>query len=109
LVVFKIGITARPDHRFCNKQFGYILEGYHYMVLLHCEKNSRACGFLEAALISFFRDTQGCANIAIGGEGFSLEADLEATCYLYLVIKNIPRLPPERRKTAIKSRTVKPF
>ena len=109
LVVFKVGITLRPDHRFCNKQFGYFMEGYHYMVLLHCEHDSRACGYLEAALIGHFRSTQGCQNEAPGGEGFSLEGTQDHQSYLYLVVKNLSRLPPERQRTAIKSRCAKPL
>ena len=67
LTKFKIGITARPAHRWANSQFGYALEGYLSMQLLHCEPSSRACGFLEAALIAMLRGVSGCQNEALGG------------------------------------------
>lgn len=107
LTVFKIGITVNPVDRWRNAGFGYCNEGYTSMQLLHCERNSRACGFLEAALIAQFRGTLGCQNEAPGGEGFSTEGDCESMCYLYAVFRGLSRTAPERRlpvATAVKSR-----
>lgn len=94
LTKFKVGITARPAHRWANYQFGYALEGYLSMQLLHCEQSSRACGFLEAALIAMLRGVSGCQNEAPGGEGFSLDDDKESMCYLYVALQPLPRRPP---------------
>lgn len=94
LTKFKIGITARPAHRWANSQFGYALEGYLSMQLLHWEPSSRACGFLEAALIAMLRGVSGCQNEAPGGEGFSLDDDTESMCYLYVALQPLPRRPP---------------
>ena len=94
LTKFKIGITARPAHRWANSQFGYAQEGYLSMQLLHCERSSRACGFLEAALINMLRGVSGCQNEAPGGEGFSLDNDTESMCYLYVALQPLPRRPP---------------
>ena len=94
LTKFKIGVTARPAHRWANSQFGYALEGYLSMQLLHCEPSSRACGFLEAALIAMLRGVSGCQNEALGGEGFSLDDDTESMCYLYVALQPLPRRPP---------------
>ena len=94
LTKFKIGITARPAHRWANSQFGYALEGYLSMQLLHCEPSSRACGFLEAALIAMLRGVSGCQNEAPGGEGFSLDDNTESMCYLYVALQPLPRRPP---------------
>lgn len=107
LTVFKIGITVNPVDRWRNAGFGYCNEGYTSMQLLHCERNSRACGFLEAALIAQFRGTLGCQNEAPGGEGFSTEGDCESMCYLYAVFRGLSRTAPDRRPpvaTAVKSR-----
>lgn len=107
LTVFKVGITVNPVDRWCNTGFGYSQEGFTSMQLLHCERNSRACGFLEAALIAQFRGTLGCQNEASGGEGFSTQGDCETMCYLYAVFKGLSRTAPERRPpmaTAVKSR-----
>ena len=107
LTVFKIGITVNPVDRWRNAGFGYCNEGHTSMQLLHCERNSRACGFLEAALIAQFRGTQGCQNEAPGGEGFSTEGDCESMCYLYAVFRGLSRTAPERCQpvaTAVKSR-----
>ena len=94
LTKFKIGITARPAHRWANSRFGYALEGYLSMQLLHCEPSSRACGFLEAALIQMLRGVSGCQNEAPGGEGFSLDDNTESMCYLYVALQPLPRRPP---------------
>ena len=111
LTVFKIGITVNPVDRWCNTGFGYCREGFTSMQLLHCERNSRACGFLEAALIAKFRGTLGCQNEAPGGEGFSTQGDCETMCYLYAVFKGLSRTAPERSPlvaTAVKSRCKPP-
>ena len=107
LTVFKVGITVNPVDRWRNAGFGYCNEGYTSMQLLHCERNSRACGFLEAALIAQFRGTLGCQNEAPGGEGFSTEGDCESMCYLYAVFRGLSRTAPDQRQpvaTAVKSR-----
>ena len=66
--IFKIGITAGPLHRFYNKEFGYVHEGYDSMSLLLASTPSQCCQ-LEKALIAICRTQYGgCRNDAPGGE-----------------------------------------
>ena len=83
--VFKIGITTCPTHRWHNAKYGYrlSLDSYERMVLLLATDNGDAAAFLEAALIALFQGTDGCRNVATGGEGLR---PTEGPFFTYLVI-----------------------
>lgn len=111
LTVFKIGMTWRPNHRWENRIYGYVLDSdFSTMSLLHRDA-TRACEFLEAALISHFQDRQGCRNTAPGGEGVGQDkdgSDPEAVSYIYIVHRQLPRLPPPVRDIMTASKSAPP-
>ena len=108
LTVFKIGVACDPNGRWTNKQFGYLWDDdFKHMMLLH-QDETRACGFLESALISKFGQTCGCRNVAPGGEGIrkfqpnivKLVSGSPAVSYVYIVFKHLPKRPPARPMAA---------
>lgn len=69
-VLFKIGLTTNPIHRWHNPRYGYRLshDNFDRMVILFATDRGEAAAFLEAALIGMFKQNEGCRNIASGGE-----------------------------------------
>ena len=75
-LVFKVGVTKDPIHRWSNVEYGYKFEKaysrkplYERMLVLIEVDSSQAAGFAEAALIAQFYGQNGCMNRALGGEG----------------------------------------
>jgi hypothetical protein len=91
--IYKIGATWRPIHRWENKSYGYKhdVQKWTAMHVLHRD-NSKAIGFLEAALIAHFKDKvpSGLQNEASGGEGLGSCP----SCFLYVVERRLPMRPP---------------
>lgn len=88
LCIWKIGVTQDPEYRFSNESFGYALEDYSGMVVVH-KGQALECGMLEAALIMILKSAHpGCQNIASGGEGMSRKPDL--LFYTYCAYKHVP-------------------
>lgn len=108
LTVFKIGVACDPNHRWLNKDFGYMWDAdFKHMLLMH-QDETRACGFLESALIGKFGQISGCRNVAPGGEGIrkfqpdnlKLASGSPAVSYVYIVFKHLPKRPPARPMAA---------
>ena len=93
VVVFKIGITTDPCFRMFNPAFGYGVVGHLYdrMDLL-AASFPEVCIHLERRLISRFNTTQGCQNVAPGGES----APADGLCYVYLVTEPVGDGRPRR-------------
>jgi hypothetical protein len=66
-LAFKICITRSPSHRFHRRDFGYFVLGYAHMNVLFCGSPNDSAE-LERQLISAWRPTMGCQNVAGGGE-----------------------------------------
>ena len=81
-VIFKVGLSRDPRHRFCNREYGYRQEGYQMMMLLACTTPSWAAA-LERHVIAFSTGLQGhgCRNQAPGGESTPPEAPV----FVYVV------------------------
>ncbi len=70
-VSFKIGITLDPERRYHDPRMGYgYLEPWRKMLVL-LRVQAWEARTLERSLIARFRDSQGCRNVAPGGEGMS--------------------------------------
>ena len=67
LIVFKIGFTRDPLHRWANSTYGYARDGYTCMTML-CATTPAWAAALETYLTQRFQGTQGCQNQALGGE-----------------------------------------
>jgi hypothetical protein len=94
-VVFKIGVTTDPIHRFFNKSFGYANDkDFEHMIVLCKTDTAEAIGFVEAALISKFKGISGCRNIGLGGENIpSASSRSDQAFFCYLVYRVLPRPP----------------
>ncbi len=69
LVVYKVGITVDPNHRFFNRSYGYVLDGYTNMAVLF-QGGGAVVAMLEAAVILHHKGKPGFRNDRSGGEGF---------------------------------------
>ena len=83
---FKIGVTTAPAARFHDPDFGYQRLGYSRFLILYDAPPGQpmAAAFLEAALIKHFRPTEGCRNVAPGGEG--IDARGQAVYVVYVAL-----------------------
>jgi len=82
LAIFKIGITANPNHRFTNELYGYSRVGELYSdmaVLARGEPDLMV--ELEQRLIGVYERRLGCRNVAMGGES----APRDYPAYVYCV------------------------
>ncbi len=89
-LVFKIGATKHPMHRWANRSYGYKFEKafnkcalYTGMIVLIETDNAQAAGFGEAAVICRFHGQPGCMNTGLGGEGIG--HTLLCKHYVYVV------------------------
>jgi hypothetical protein len=86
IIVFKFGICFDPEHRWCNREFGYLQERmWHFMDLLFVGC-AQKCRRLEIALIAETRSIAGCQNEAPGGEGVAAGSEVADPCYCYVVV-----------------------
>jgi len=86
LIIFKIGITADPAHRWGNDKYGYQhdIDDYQQMLVLS-EADSAGAAMLEASLIREFRTVKGCRNTAPGGESVRQGCMI----YTYIVFRRV--------------------
>ena len=72
-VIFKLGLTMDPPHRWGVPGYGYAhdLDFYEKMVVFAVTVDGSTSAMLEALLIHQFKSTDGCRNKAPGGEGLS--------------------------------------
>ena len=86
VIVFKFGICFDPEHRWGNREFGYLQERmWHFMDLLFVGC-AQKCRRLEIALIAETRSIAGCQNEAPGGEGVAAGSEVADPCYCYVVV-----------------------
>jgi len=92
LVIYKIGITACPQFRFENPDFGYTHAkwgGFQRMVVIG-KGQLQEQAMLEAALINYFSTArpEGLQNVGPGGEGYasSQESSVDKQ-FTYVVLK----------------------
>lgn len=89
--IFKIGLTRDPYWRFAVAAFRHTRD-FSDMELLVVSFPA-LIGFLETALISRLRETQGCQNFLPGGESLP---PADRVCYLYVVSKRVDRYIHDR-------------
>ena len=80
--MYKIGICASPLQRFTHPDIGYAQDGY-IMVLLAASVSTEIAA-LEINLIKAHKGSEGCMNIAKGGEG---RGPPDTGSFLYVVVK----------------------
>ena len=86
MMVFKVGICHDPEHRWLNREYGYIRDrSWHAMDLVYAG-TSDECRQLEIGLISVTQSMAGSQNIRPGGEGVAAGSASVATCYVYFVM-----------------------
>ena len=96
LVVFKIGATVDPMHRWCQPEWGYRQDkDFEHLRVLAKTRTAEGMCFLESALIALFMDRPGCRNIALGGDGISADSAHIGPFFVYVVYRQLPK-PPHR-------------
>ena len=80
IMVFKIGIAADPEDRYCD---GYVHEQCWMFMDVVWQAPAHACRELEIALIASLGQIPGCQNVRSGGDGVHPSRDY--TCYCYVV------------------------
>jgi hypothetical protein len=89
MMVFKVGICHDPEHRWLNREYGYIRNrSWHAMDLVYAG-TSDECRQLEIGLISVTQSMAGSQNIRPGGEGVAAGSASGATCYTYFVVAGV--------------------
>ena len=89
MMVFKVGICHDPEHRWLNREYGYIRDrSWHAMDLVYAG-TSDECRQLEIGLISVTQSMAGSQNIRPGGEGVAAGSASGATCYTYFVMAGV--------------------
>lgn len=86
VMIWKVGLAHDPRHRWCNLDFGYILEQTWMAMDLVFSGTSLDCRALEISLIGATRSIAGCQNILPGGEGVLATAPSGSTCFVYIVV-----------------------
>lgn len=84
-IAFKIGIAADPEHRYRNKDFGYVLEHFWQFMHVLLAGNAQRCRLAEMDAIAALRGVPGCHNASPGGEGVA--SGREHLCYVYIVVR----------------------
>ena len=83
MLAFKIGIAFDAEHRWWNREFGYVAERRWVFMDVMCSDESKNVRELEWQLIEVLRRFPGCQNEASGGGGIS--DSTKGTCYCYMV------------------------
>ena len=84
ILVFKIGISRDPEHRWSNEKYGYLRERIWHAMDLVFIGEAEACRKLEQALIAAAGKIPGCHNMKPGGEG--VKTGSKDLCWCYLVV-----------------------
>ena len=86
VMVFKVGICHDPEHRWLNREYGYIRDRiWHAMDLVYAG-TSEECRQLEIGLIAATQRMSDNHNIRPGGEGIAAGSASGAICYVYFVV-----------------------
>ena len=94
LVVFKIGATTDPMHRWHQPEWGYHRDAdFERLRVLGETRTAEGVCYLESALIALFRDRPGCRNTALGGDGIAAHSAHVGPFFVYVVYRLLPKPP----------------
>ena len=86
IIVFQFGICFDPEHRWRNKDFGYLQERMWQFMDVLFVGSPQHCRRLEILLIAATRSVAGCQNEAPGGAGVAAGSEVVDPYYCYVVV-----------------------